>query len=149
MTAALATQRAFFELLTASFARLVGSSLVPASCDAGWLYQEALFPVLAHNTDVDPLFTYANRAAQRCFGYSWDEFLGLHSRLSAEAPDRAERQRLLEAVSRDGFVAGYRGLRVAKSGGRFWIEDGIVWQLLDAGGVLHGQAAVFLKWRDA
>ena len=48
--------------------------------------------------------------------------IGLPSRLSAEAPEHAERQRLLDAVARDGFTGGYRGLRIAKGGRRFWIE---------------------------
>lgn len=99
-----------------------------------WLYHEAPFAVLAHNTEADPRFIYANETAQSCFEYSWPEFTALRSRFSAEAPDRAERQRLLEAVARNGFVADYRGLRIAKSGRRFWIEAGAVWQLIDANG---------------
>jgi hypothetical protein len=55
---------------------------------------------------------------------------------------------LLDAVSRDGYVSGYRGVRIAKSGRRFWIEDGVVWQLIDAHGVYCGQAAMFAAWRD-
>jgi hypothetical protein len=55
---------------------------------------------------------------------------------------------LLDAVRRDGYVSGYRGIRIAKSGRRFWIEDGTVWQLIDAGGVYRGQAAMFATWRD-
>jgi PAS domain-containing protein len=142
-------RRALFEWLTLSYTRQVGTALVPDGADAAWLYRDAPFAVLAHNGDPDPRFIYANLAAQRCFEYSWDEFLSLRSRLSAEAPERAERQRLLDAVARDGFVRGYRGLRVAKSGRRFWIEDGVVWQLRDADGVSRGQAAVFSMWRDA
>ncbi len=46
----------------------------------------------------DPRFFYANRAAQACFGYSWIEFIGMPSRLSAEMPERAARQKLLEQV---------------------------------------------------
>lgn len=134
---------AFFALLTGSYLRLVGRPLVPEGADARWLYEEAPFPVLAHDTADDPRFVYANRAAQDCFGYALDEILGLPSRLSAEAPDRAERARLLAAVARDGYVAGYSGLRIAKSGRRFRIADGVVWQLLDAAGGLHGQAATF------
>lgn len=45
-------------------------------------------------------------------------------------------------MTRDGCRDNYRGLRVAKSGERFWIEHATVWNLLDADGVLHGQAAV-------
>ena len=114
-----------------------------------WLYDEARHPVLAHNTDPDPRFVYANATAQRCFEYPWAEFTTLPSRLSAEAPERGERQRLLDAVARDGFIADYRGLRIAKSGRRLWIEDGIVWQLIDAAGIRRGQAATFPSWRDA
>jgi PAS domain-containing protein len=144
----ISTSPDFFRLLNSSYERLVGSPLAPAGSGPAWLYEHAPFAVVAHNTDPDPRFIYANKTAQACFEYSWDEFTALHSRLSAEAPDRAERQRLLDAVTRDGFVTGYRGLRIAKSGRRFWIEDGTVWQLFDAHGTRHGQAAMFSSWRD-
>jgi PAS domain S-box-containing protein len=137
-----------FGLLTGSFAKLVGRSLVPKDANADWLYEEAPFAVLAHDTAEDPRFFYANRAAQACFGYSWIEFIGLPSRLSAELPDRAARQELLDQVARDGFIADYRGVRIAKSGRRFWIEQAVVWELIDADGVRRGQAATFERWVD-
>lgn len=137
----------FFDLLVQSHARIVGRPLVHAGQGADWLYNEAPFVVLAHNTAPDPRFIYANKAGQACFEYSWDEFVTLPSRLSAEPQNRAQRQQLLDAVSRDGFTAGYRGVRISKSGKRFRIEDGIVWQLLDSGGVLRGQAATFSNWQ--
>jgi PAS domain S-box-containing protein len=139
----------FFELLSTSYARLVGTALIEPGRGATWLYVEAPFAVLAHNTDPDPRFIYANRTAQRCFEYSCDELVGLHSRLSAEEPDRAERQRQLDAVASKGFVSGYSGLRIARSGRRFWIRDGVLWQLTDERGVSHGQAAIFRSWQDA
>src|SRR5262249_25615034 len=123
--------RDFFELLTGSFARIVGKPLVANGQGPEWLYKDAPFALLAHNTKADPVFVYANKTAQSCFEYTWDEFITIPSRLSAEAPNRAERQRLFDAVSRDGFIADYRGRRIAKSGRRFWIENGIVWQLYD------------------
>jgi PAS domain S-box-containing protein len=138
----------FFRLLTESFERLVSSALPSSHLGPAWLYEHAPFAVLAHDTDADPRFIYANRAAQRCFEYAWDELIGMPSRLSAEAPNRAERQRLLDEVSLNGYVSGYRGVRIAKSGRRFWIEDGVVWQLVDANGVHRGQAAMFSAWRD-
>jgi hypothetical protein len=138
----------FFALLTGSYQRLVGTRLVPQGADAEWLYAESPFAVLAHDTAPDPKFIYANRCAQACFEYHWDEMVSLPSRLSAEAPDRAERQVLLDAVARSGFMTGYRGVRVAKSGRRFIIEDGIVWELIDQDGVRHGQAATFSSWRS-
>ena len=145
----LSSDPAFFALLADSHARLVRTELVPPGADAAWLYREAPFVVLAHGTEPDPKFIYANRAAQTCFEYSWDEFTTLPSRLTAQAPDRAERQALLEDVARNGFLTGYRGVRVAKSGRRFIIEDGVVWELIDRAGERHGQAATFLSWRDA
>ncbi|BAU92132.1 MEKHLA domain-containing protein [Methylorubrum populi] len=135
---------AFFALLAGSFLRLVGRPLLPEpGLGPDWLYASAPFAVLAHDTSADPLFVYANRAAQRAFGYTWEEFVGMPSRLSAEAPERAERQRLLDAVARDGFVSGYAGIRVAKDGRRFPVTEGIVWQLVDEGGIVRGQAATF------
>ena len=144
----LSTDTGFFALLTDSYARLVGAPLVPPGTDADWLYREAPFVVVAHGTDQDPKFIYANKAAQKCFEYSWEEFMSLPSRLSAEAPDWAQRQALLEEVARNGFLSGYRGLRVAKSGRRFIIEDGVVWELIDGKGLRHGQAATFQSWRN-
>jgi hypothetical protein len=139
----------FFRLLSGSYEGFVGSPLAPAGSDAQWLYRDAPFAVVAHNTDADPCFVYANKTAQNCFEYSWAEFTNLRSRFSAEAPNRAERQVLLDAVSRDGFATGYRGLRIAKSGRRFWIERGTVWQLIDEAGRWCGQAATFASWKDA
>ena len=138
----------FFALLTRSHARFLGAPLVPEGADADWLHAAAPFAVLAHDAGDDPRFIYANRAALACFEYERSELIGLPSRLSAEAPDRAERQALLDAVARDGSGRGYRGLRVAKSGRRFWIEQAVVWRLERDGTVL-GQAAAFSKWREA
>ena len=98
--------------------------------------------------DPDPHFIYANKAAQNCFGYAWEEFLSLPSRLSAETQEQAQRQELLDRVHEDGFISGYRGVRIAKSGQRFIMEDGVVWELIDAHGARHGQAATFSSWRD-
>jgi PAS domain-containing protein len=143
----------FFDLLVSSYRRTVGRE--PTFLEHAphpspeWLYETASHCVLAHNTDPDPCFIYANRAAQAAFEYDWDEITSLPSRLSVEPIDRDERQKLLDAVARQGFATGYSGLRIAKSGRRFWIEDGVVWQLIDDDGAVRGQAATFAHWRDA
>ena len=133
-------------ILLESFNRITGRSLAPAGLDAGdaarWLYKDAPFCILAHDTSADPRFFYANKAAQRCFEYSWAEFAGLPSRLSAEAPNRAERQAFLDRVARDGFAEGYTGVRVSRSGRRFLIKDVTLWQLVDHRGALLGQGAM-------
>ena len=148
MSSDLRYEQRFFDLLAGSYQRLLGVSLVPLGADAAWLYDKAPFVVVAHNTDADPRFVYANKTAQSCFEYPWEEFVRLPSRLSAEAPNRDERARILDAVARHGFVRDYRGVRISKSGRRFWIDDGIVWQLIDADGVNRGQAATFASWTD-
>src|SRR4051812_21414880 len=91
----LSVDREFFDLLVGSYARIVGMPLVDRSRGPEWLYHDAPFVVVARNTDPDPRFVYANRAGQACFEYPWDEFVTLPSRLSAELPNRAERQKLL------------------------------------------------------
>lgn len=140
-------------IILASFRRIVGRLLVPAGLDEGqavrWLYEDAPCCVLAHDTAADPRFIYANTAAQRCFEYPWAELAVLPSRLSAEAPNRAERQALLDRVARDGFAEGYSGLRISRSGRRFVIEDVTMWQLIDGQGVLLGQGAMFPVPQDA
>lgn len=147
------TDAAFAKLLSGSFERVVGGALLPPDVagidEARWLYADAPFVLLAHDTSADPLFVYANRTAQACFEYTWDEFVGMPSRLSAEAPNREERRRFMEGVLRHGYVDDYRGLRIAKSGRRFWIDDATVWNLVDANGALHGQAALVREWTDA
>lgn len=139
----------FISLLIGSYHRLTGHSLIPEDLPvetvASWLYELAPFGLLAHNTASDPVFIYGNRVAQQLFEYEWDELVGLPSRLSAEAPDRNQRERFLEEVHRQGFITGYRGIRISKSGKRFWIENATVWQLTDAQGKYYGQAAVLPK----
>jgi MEKHLA domain len=103
---------------------------------------------MIHAYDSD-FFGLLVSSYRRTVGAGWDEIVSLPSRLSAEPVDREERQKLLDDVARQGFATGYSGLRIAKSGRRFWIEDGVVWQLIDEDSAVRGQAATFAKWRDA
>lgn len=143
----------FFNLLSTSYQHFFNEPLVPSSITdpadaARWLYEQAPFAVLAHNTDADPMFVYGNLAAQKRFGYSWEEITNLRSRLSAELPNREERQQLLDRVKRDGFAKDYRGIRISKSGEKFLIEDAILWQLVDSEGIVRGQAVKIMKTSD-
>ncbi|MGP4013464.1 MEKHLA domain-containing protein [Streptomyces sp. 4N124] len=145
------TDPAFAELLLSSHLRLVGEPLCPevreAAWDAArWLYEQAPFGLLAHDTSADPRFVYANSSAQDCFGYSWDEFTGLPSRLSARPDGQEDREALVRAVTAHHYATGYRGIRVGKDGRTFWIEDVTMWDLMDTRGRIHGQAAVFRSW---
>jgi len=135
-------------LLLDSYRRLTGRELVPAGDPAQRaksLY-EADFVVVSHDTAPDPVFNYANLAAQRLFETDWDTFITLPSRLSAGPVHRDERRRLLDAVTRHGYIDNYAGIRVAQSGRQFRIEAATVWNLADDGGKYAGQAAMFSVW---
>ncbi|WP_158896528.1 MULTISPECIES: MEKHLA domain-containing protein [unclassified Pseudomonas] len=146
-----ATDLSLLPLLEASYRHWLGQPLPrPAGLLAAdvpaWLHERAPYALLAHGTEGDPLFCYANGQALICFGYPRAEFIGMPSRFSASPKDRDERQRLMEAVGRQGYACGYEGWRVDKAGEAFRIHAGVVWNLLDVDGQRLGQAALF--WPD-
>lgn len=129
--------------IATSFARLLGRDLVPPSTDPVAALWNAPFVIVAHGTEPDPVFFFGNRQALAAFETDVDMFTRMPSRLSAEAPLREERQALLARVSRDGFIDDYAGVRISAGGRRFRIDRAIVWNLMDASGIVHGQAATF------
>jgi hypothetical protein len=104
----------------------------------------APFAIVAHGTEADPVFFYGNLYALRHFEMNFEEFARLASRLSAEAVAQQAREQALAKVAQQGYIDGYSGVRVAKSGRRFHITDCTIWNLLDAQGGYHGQAAIFV-----
>jgi hypothetical protein len=144
-------QVAHAELLRRSFHALTGRDLLDpalspeAAADALF---HAPFVVLSHDAAPDPILTYGNRAALALFELTWEELIRMPSRLTAEAPDRAERARLLAQVAAHGFIDDYSGVRVSRAGRRFAIARATVWNLTDGAGRLCGQAAMFREWRD-
>lgn len=129
-------------LIAQSFARLLGRPLV-AEGDVAQALWQAPFVVLAHGTGDDPVFFFGNRAALAAFETDWESLTRMPSRLSAEAPLREERQALLDRVSAEGFIDDYAGIRISATGRRFAIAGAVVWNLVDAAGTRHGQAAMF------
>ena len=107
---------------------------------------EAPLALLSHDGAADPVLTYGNRTALELFELNWVGLITLPSRLTAEAPDRAERARLLAAVTTNGFIENYAGIRVSAGGRRFRIEQATVWNLIDESGRPQGQAAAFGRW---
>lgn len=137
------------ELLINSYHRLTGKELVEQGVTGADRYRalyEAPYALVSHNTDDNPVFNYGNRTALRLFEMDWPRFTSLPSRQSAEAVNRAERQRLLERVTKNGFIDDYRGIRISSTGSRFRIEAATVWNLADENDIYCGQAAVFYKW---
>lgn len=136
--------------LLASLRHWTGRDLVEPSLSPEEQARElfnAPFAVLSHDTATDPVLNYANRTGLQLFELRWEELTVMPSRLTAEAPDRAERARLLSEVFSRGYIDDYRGVRVAKNGRRFLIERATVWNLLDEFGAPYGQAASFSQWR--
>ena len=137
------------ELLISSYRRLTGKDLVEPEIQNIEQYRalyNAPYGLLSHNMEDDPLFTYANKTAQKLFQMSWSKFIGLPSRKSAEPVNRAERKRLLDRVTHEGFIDDYSGIRISSTGVRFWIKDATVWNMIDEKGNYQGQGAIFNKW---
>jgi hypothetical protein len=138
------------KLLCDSLRSLTGRELIPPEhqgTDAAKFLYFAPFVVVSHNNRSDPIFNYGNRVALDLFEMSWAEFTVLPSRQSAEPPNREMRSQLLQSVSTRGYVDHYAGMRISKSGKRFWIDDVTVWNLVDAQGTYQGQAATCNQWK--
>jgi hypothetical protein len=138
------------QLLLDSFARLLGRELISrqgsAEAQAERLFQ-APFVVVSHGTEADPILNYGNAAALALWEMDLATLTRTPSRLTAEPVHRDERARLLERTRRDGYVDDYAGIRISSTGRRFRIEQAIVWNLVDAAGMHHGQAAKFDRWK--
>lgn len=136
--------------LLASYRRWTGRNLVDPSLSREQQARE-LFnlpaAVLSHDNAADPILNYANRMALDLFELDWDKLTAMPSRLTAEAPERVERARLLSEVSKRGYIADYCGVRISSSGRRFRIDGATVWNVCDETGALSGQAATFDRWR--
>lgn len=137
------------QILVRSFKHFTQRDLLPGCFSSAELAEKifhAPFVLVAHGTEADPVLNYGNAAALALWEMSWAEFTRTPSRLTAEAPNRAERARLLETVTRQGFIDDYSGVRISKTGRRFRIAQATVWNLLDEHGAAAGQAAMFAHW---
>ena len=137
------------ECLARSLKHWTGRELLPGVSPSAELAQkifEAPFVVVSHGTEADPVLNYGNAAALALWEMSWAELTRTPSRLTAEAPNREERARLLATVTQHGFIDDYSGVRISKSGRRFHIHRATVWNLLTADGKACGQAAMFDRW---
>jgi len=136
-------------LLARSFRKWIGRDLLPGLFNPAGLARyvfEAPFVLVSHGTEADPVLNYGNAAALALWEMSWEELTRTPSRLTAEAPNREERARLLAAVARRGFIDDYSGVRISKTGRHFRISRATVWNLLATDGNPCGQAAMFDRW---
>jgi len=136
-------------MLAWSFKHWTGRELLPGVAPGEALAASlftAPFVLVSHGTEADPILNYGNQAALNLWEMTWAELTRTPSRLTAEAPNREERARLLAQVTRHGFIDNYSGVRISKSGRRFRIHQAIVWNLLTEAGEPAGQAAMFERW---
>lgn len=133
--------------LLRSYHTLIGKHLIVPAKDAALLAYSAPFVLLSHDAADDPLLTYGNLAAQKLFAMDWEKLVGMPSRKTAEAPERAERDELLRRVAEKGFIDDYAGIRIAADGRRFMIRNATVWNVSDKNGARIGQAATFSEWQ--
>jgi len=122
------------------------AGLQPNAPDLAQAAYDAPLVLLAHDGGADPRFTYANRQAQVLWELAWSTFVGMPSRLSAEADQVAERQRLLDQARTHGIIRDYAGVRRSHTGKRFRIEAVCLWNVLDDQQGVIGQAAAFTHW---
>lgn len=139
-------QRSRIERIATCFNDLTGRDLVPMTSDIAAALWSTPIAILAHGTEPDPIFFFGNATALRLFEYDFAAFTRLPSRFSAEPLLRDERARLLERVTRTGFIDDYAGIRISANGRRFSISSASVWSLTDSEGHPAGQAAAFAEW---
>jgi hypothetical protein len=138
------------QLIARSLDHWTGRALLPGLFNPLGLAKnvfEAPFMLVSHGTEGDPILNYGNAVALKLWEMSWDELTRTPSRLTAEAPVREERARLLAAVAANGFIDDYSGVRISKTGRRFRIARATVWNLLEENGRPRGQAAMFSEWQ--
>jgi len=136
------------QIIARSLKHWTGRELLTGDFRAAELAEKvfhAPFVLVSHGTEPDPVLNYGNAAALALWEMAWAEFTRTPSRLTAEAPNREERARLLAAVTAHGFIDDYSGIRIAKTGRRFRIAQATVWNLLDETGNYSGQAALFSR----
>jgi hypothetical protein len=137
------------QTITRSLKHFTGRDLLPGEYSAIALAEKvfhAPFVLVSHGTEADPVLNYGNATALALWEMSWDELTRTPSRLTAEAPNREERARLLATVTQHGYIDNYSGIRISKNGRRFRITRATVWNLLARDCKPAGQAAMFSQW---
>lgn len=135
-------------LLWSSYKRWTGRDLVELQPGISLREQLDTAPciILSHGTEADPVLNYGNEAAKRLWEMDEEQFAKTPSRLTAEPMEREERERFFEQVTTNGYVDDYTGIRISRTGKRFYIKQATVWNLIGDDGIYHGQAATFRSY---
>jgi len=103
-------------------------------------------PVLSHQREEDPILNYGNKAALELWEMTWDDFTKMPSRKTAEEVMQSERAKFMRAVTENGYVDNYEGVRISSTGKKFYIKNARVWNILNDQKKIIGQAATFKNW---
>jgi MEKHLA domain len=139
------------QLLLYSFHHWTNNTLIPITnhqspLEIANLLFNADFVVVSHGTQSDPVLNYGNQKALDLWKMDWHTFTATPSRYTAELMERSEREQLLAQTKSQGYISDYRGIRIASNGDRFYINQAIIWNVVDQEGKLWGQAATFYNW---
>lgn len=137
------------QLLCSSYTRWTSQSLLSEDNNPDKLLQdlyEVPFAIVSHGVEEDPVFNFGNKVALELFELDWEQFIQLPSRNSVEMTNREQREDLMRRVGNDGHMIDYSGVRISSTGKRFKIEGATIWNIIDADGHYHGQAAMFKNW---
>ncbi len=137
------------QLMMSSFERLTGRTLLNCTGSPNQIAQalfEADFVLVSHGIEANPIYNYGNRKALQLWELDWEDFTSMPSRQSAQEVVQEERNILLAETVKTGF-SHYSGVRISSSGEHFHIEDGILWNLVDAKNQYCGQAAMFSNYK--
>jgi hypothetical protein len=138
------------QFLLTSYHHWTGGELVDRAGSANDQAEElfsAPFIVVSHDGQPDPILNYGNRAALDLWEVTWEDLCRTPSRLTAEPIDQVERARMLADAQIRGYISEYCGVRISKTGRRFFVEHALVWNVLNGDEKMVGQAATFSQWK--
>ncbi len=137
-------QNDFVTRVAHAFARITGASLDDGDpSDLGRRIWFGDFALLTHRGDTKATLNYGNQFALRLWECDWDTLTNMPSAATAPPDARAMRADMMDRVVQDGFVTGYSGRRISRTGKMFTIQGGIIWRLLDENGTDFGVGAIF------
>lgn len=137
------------QLMMSSYERWTGRTLLDftgSDTDIAQALFEAEFVLVSHGIEANPIYNYGNRKALQLWELSWSDFTSKPSRQFVQDMLQEERNKLLAETIKGGFNH-YSGVRISSSGKYFNIENGILWNLLNAENQYCGQAAMFSNYK--
>lgn len=101
------------------------------------------FFLLTMDAEPDAHLTYMNQKALQQWETSWEQMIGMPSRILASPDQYADRGMLMAHVREEKRVTDYEGDRVSFKGKHFRIKGATIWNVMSAEGYLIGQASYF------